>query len=99
MAVSLVTGNARSLNYTFPPIVRMRNTCMAPGEASLEDMIKDIVGTIRSRFRWRVKPTEKCLTLWRGHGFMIRDGKIAELVKDVKLLGNVFTTLGEHRYD
>ena len=28
-----------------------------------------------------------------GHGFMIRDGKLAELVKDVKLMGNVFTTL------
>jgi TldD protein len=27
------------------------------------------------------------------YGVMIRDGKLAELVRDVKLMGNVFTTM------
>ena len=36
------TGNARAINYRHPPIVRMTNTYIVPGECSFEDMIADI---------------------------------------------------------
>jgi len=36
------TGNARAINYRHPPIVRMTNTYIEPGECSFEDMIADI---------------------------------------------------------
>src|SRR5207237_2595534 len=37
-----VTGNARALDYRFPPIVRMTNTYIEPGELNFEDLIADI---------------------------------------------------------
>lgn len=88
-----ITGNARALNYTFPPIVRMRNTCIAPGEASLEDMIKDIDLGLYAVGSGGGQTNGEMFNFMARHGFMIRDGKIAELVRDVKLMGNVFTTL------
>ena len=36
------TGNARALNATYPPLVRMTNTGIEAGEHSFDDMIKDI---------------------------------------------------------
>ena len=36
------TGNARAINYRYPPIVRMTNTYIEPGAASFEDIIGDI---------------------------------------------------------
>jgi TldD protein len=37
-----VTGNARAINYRYPPIVRMTNTYIEPRNVSFEDMISDI---------------------------------------------------------
>ncbi|GAI52158.1 unnamed protein product, partial [marine sediment metagenome] len=36
------TGNARAISYFFPPIVRMTNTFIEPGNSSFEDMLGDI---------------------------------------------------------
>ncbi|MCK4665352.1 TldD/PmbA family protein [Candidatus Dependentiae bacterium] len=36
------TGNARAYNYSNEPIIRMRNTCIAPGKSKLKDMISSI---------------------------------------------------------
>jgi len=38
----LPTGSARAINYKFPPICRMRNTCIENGETAFEEMIKGI---------------------------------------------------------
>jgi TldD protein len=88
-----LTGSARALNYTFPPLVRMRNTCIAPGESSFDDMIKDIKLGLYAVGSGGGETNGEMFNFMAGHGFMIRDGKLAELVKDVKLMGNVFTTL------
>ncbi len=87
------TGNARALDYTFPPLVRMRNTCIAPGTSSFEDMIKDIPLGLYAVGSGGGQTNGEMFNFNARHGFMIRDGKLAELVKDVKLMGNVFTTL------
>ncbi|MBI4336742.1 MAG: TldD/PmbA family protein, partial [Chloroflexi bacterium] len=36
------TGNARAINHRFPPIVRMTNTLIEPGQGTLEDLLADI---------------------------------------------------------
>ncbi|MBN1295198.1 TldD/PmbA family protein, partial [bacterium] len=86
------TGNARCLNYRYPPICRMRNTCIAPGTATFDDLIHDIKlgvyavdshgGTGGEMFSFDA-----------GYGIMIRNGRLAERVRDVQLSGNLFTTL------
>ena len=87
------TGNARALNYTFPPICRMRSTCIAPGESSFEDMIKDIELGVYALGSGGGQTNGEMFVFNATHGYMIRNGKIAELVRDVKLMGNVFSTL------
>ncbi|EQD57989.1 modulator of DNA gyrase peptidase U62, partial [mine drainage metagenome] len=43
------TGNGRSINYRHPPIVRMRNTVMAPGSTAREDLFRGIKSGIYAK--------------------------------------------------
>ena len=87
------TGSARALDYRFPPIVRMRTTCIEAGTSSFEDMIKDIKLGVYAVGGYGGETNGEMFTFTASYGYMIREGKIAELVKDVTLTGNVFTTL------
>lgn len=87
------TGNARAQDYNHPPLVRMRNTFIEPGETSFEDMISDIELGV---YACKSRGGQTCLgnfSFSAAHAFMIRDGQVAELVRDVILAGNLFETL------
>ncbi len=88
------TGNARAIDYTFAPICRMRNTCIGPGEASFEDMLQGIKLGVYVKGSYGGETNGEMFTFSADEGYMIREGKLAELVRDVNLTGNVFTTLG-----
>ena len=87
------TGSARAMDYRFPPIVRMRTTCIEAGTSSFEDMIKDIELGLYAVGGYGGETNGEMFTFTASCGYMIRGGKLAELVKDVTLTGNVFTTL------
>ncbi len=87
------TGNARCLNYHYPPIVRMTNTWIARGNTPVADLFQDIKEGVYA-CNWLGGMTNgEMFTFSAGEAWMIRDGKIAEPVKDVTLSGNVFKTL------
>jgi TldD protein len=87
------SGNARAINYRFAPIVRMTNTAIENGSTSFEDMIKDIQLGIYACDAYGGQTQLENFSFSSGYAYMIRDGKIAEMVKDVILSGNLFTTL------
>jgi len=87
------SGNARAINYRFAPIVRMTNTAIDNGVTSFEDMIKDIELGIYACDAYGGETMLENFSFSSGYAYMIRDGKIAEMVKDVILAGNLFTTL------
>lgn len=87
------TGNARALNYQFEPIVRMTNTYIDKGDKRFEDLLKDIKLGIYAVDALGGQTMMEMFTFSAAHAYMIRDGEIAELVRDVVLTGNVFDTL------
>ena len=87
------TGNARAINYHYPPIVRMTNTYIEPGATSFEDMIADIKEGIYAKNWYGGTTSMEMFTFSAGEAYMIRNGKIAEPLRPVVLTGNVFTTL------
>ncbi|HAX87135.1 MAG TPA: hypothetical protein DCY91_12955 [Cyanobacteria bacterium UBA11370] len=89
------TGNARCLNYHYPPIVRMTNTWIERGKTPVADLFKGIKEGVYAR-NWLGGMTNgEMFTFSAGEAWMIRDGKVAEPVRDVTLSGNVFKTLGD----
>jgi TldD protein len=87
------TGNARAVSYRYPPIVRMTNTYIEPGAASFEDMIADIKEGVYARNWYGGTTSMEMFTFSAGEAYMIRQGKLAEMVRPVVLTGNVFHTL------
>ena len=87
------TGNARCLNYHYSPIVRMTNTWIARGTTPVKDLVRDVSQGIYA-CNWLGGMTNgEMFTFSAGEAWMIRNGKLAEPVRDVTLSGNVFKTL------
>jgi len=87
------TGNARAMNYRFPPIVRMTNTYIEPRKMSFNDIIADIKEGIYAKNWYGGTTAMEMFTFSAGEAYMIRNGKIAEAVRPIMLTGNVFETL------
>jgi TldD protein len=87
------TGNARAVNHLFPPIVRMSNTFIESGSASFEEMLGDIEEGVYVKDWYGGTTSLEMFTFSAGEAYMIRRGKLAELLRPVVLTGNVFTTL------
>ena len=89
------TGNARCLNYHYSPIVRMTNTWIGRGKTPVDRLFDDIEEGVYAR-NWLGGMTNgEMFTFSAGEAWMIRNGRIAEPVRDVTLSGNVFTTLAD----
>lgn len=89
------TGNARCLNYHYPPLVRMTNTWIERGRTPVADLFSDIKTGVYAR-NWMGGMTNgEMFTFTAGEAWMIRNGKLAEPVRDVTLSGNVFRTLAD----
>ena len=88
-----LTGNARAINYRYPPIVRMTNTYIEPRSLSFEDMIADIKEGIYVKNWYGGTTSMEMFTFSAGEAYMIRNGKVAETLRPVVLTGNLFTTL------
>ncbi len=87
------TGNARAVSYRYPPIVRMTNTYIESGSVTFDEMIADIKEGVYARNWYGGTTSMEMFTFSAGEAYMIRNGKIVELLRPVMLTGNVFTTL------
>ena len=89
------TGNARCLNYHYPPLVRMTNTWIERGKTPIADLTTDISAGVYAK-NWQGGMTNgEMFTFTAGEAWMIRNGELAEPVRDVTLSGNVFQTLAD----
>jgi len=87
------TGNARAVSCRFPPIVRMSNTFIENGTMSFEEMLSGVRKGLYVKNWYGGQTSLEMFTFSAGEAYMIRGGRLAELVRPVVLTGNVFTTL------
>lgn len=87
------SGNARAISFHFPPIVRMTNTIIEPGEATFEEMVADVKEGVYARNWYGGMTSMEMFTFSAREAYMIRNGKVAELLRPVMLSGNLFTSL------
>lgn len=91
-----VSGNARAQGYAMP-VVRMSNTYIDKGDATLEEMleeIKDGIYLIGSR-GGQVNTGEGVFQFNAEKGYLIRNGELADLVRDVSLSGQTLDILNQ----
>jgi TldD protein len=90
-----VSGNARAISYGHPPIVRMSNTYMEPGDYDVQRMFDEVEDGIYAKAFLGGQTDMEMFSFSSEEAFRIRKGKVAERLRDVVLTGNVFYTL-EH---
>ena len=87
------TGNARAISFRHAPIVRMTNTYIGNGRGTFADLIKDIKLGVYACSAFGGQTLLENFSFTAAYGHMIRDGHVAEIVKDVVIAGNLFQTL------
>ncbi|MBI4859536.1 MAG: TldD/PmbA family protein [Candidatus Riflebacteria bacterium] len=84
------TGSGRRQSFRFPPVPRMRNTYMASGPATPEEIIRSVQkGLYAEQFsNGQVNIGAGDFTFYLKHGRLIEGGKLTRVVKDANLIGS-----------
>jgi len=88
------TGNARAENFRVEPIIRMRNTFMAPRDYSLEELVEDIrSGYYFKSFRGGQANLDGTFQVGIQEAYEIANGEIGEPVRNASISGSTLETL------
>ena len=87
------TGHARAKDYSFPPLVRMGNIYIDKGPNTMEEMIASIENGVYLFGSAGGQTSGEMFTFAVQGGYLIKNGQITEMVRDIALSGNLFTTL------
>jgi len=91
------TGNARSQGFGDKPLVRQTNYFIEAGDSSLEELLEDIDYGLylcgRGARGGEVDVGQGTFTFNAGPSYVIRKGKLAEMVRGVSIGGMVLETL------
>lgn len=84
-----LTGSARRQSYEFAPVSRMRNTYIANGKDSVDDMLASVEDGLYALKMGggSVNPATGEFNFAVEEGYVIRNGKIAEPVRGATLIG------------
>lgn len=83
------TGNARALNFRYPPLPRLRTVAVTPGGASAEALIAGVEHGILACGVLGGQTDRLGFTFHPAQCRLIRDGQAGELVRGVVLSGSV----------
>ncbi len=88
-------GAARAQDHGSRPLVRMSNTCLEAGDLSLEEVFEDVREGIylKGTRGGEVDVTKGTFQFGAQEAFMVRDGEVAEPMRDVALMGTILETL------
>lgn len=88
------TGNARAEDFRVEPIIRMRNTFMAPRDHTFEELIEDVrSGYYFKSFRGGQANIDGTFQVGIQEGYEIVNGEIGEPVRNASISGNTLETL------
>jgi len=88
------TGNARAEDFRFEPIIRMRNTYLAAGDGSFEELIEGIdFGYYLKSFRGGQANLDGTFQVGIQEAYEIVKGQLGDAVRSASISGNTLETL------
>jgi TldD protein len=88
------TGNARAEDFRVEPIIRMRNTYLAAGDSSFEELFEDVdFGYYLKSFRGGQANLDGTFQVGIQEAYEIVKGKLGEAVRNASISGNTLETL------
>jgi TldD protein len=88
------TGNSRAVNFSFPPIPRMKNTYFAPGDLSEEEALEELgTGIYAIKSVGGQVELDGSFVFLASRGYWVENGEKKYPLKDVTLSGNILDLL------
>ncbi len=88
------TGNARSQDYSFEPIVRMRNTYFDVGDWKQQEALEELKNGIYAIDTAGGQVSDTGTFLFKAvRGYMVENGELKYPLRDVALTGNILELL------
>ncbi len=88
------TGNARAEDFRVEPLIRMRNTFMAPRDRSFEELLEGVkFGYYFKSFRGGQANVDGTFQVGIQEGYEIVNGEIGQPVRNASISGNTLETL------
>ncbi|MCS7250518.1 MAG: TldD/PmbA family protein [candidate division WOR-3 bacterium] len=88
-----ITGNARSVSYRHPPIVRMSNTYIEPRDKSFEELLFMLDNGLYVCSARGGQTELENFSFASQYAYEVKNGKLGKMIRDVTICGNVFETL------
>ena len=88
-----ITGHMVAEDYRYAPIIRMGTIFVQPGENNFEDLLSQVGNGLYICDAKGGQTTGGNFTFGAQYGYLIKDGKIGPMVRDINMMGNLFTTL------
>ncbi|MCD4706568.1 MAG: TldD/PmbA family protein [Candidatus Sabulitectum sp.] len=88
-----VTGHCVAQDHGFEPIVRMGTIYLEKGEKPLEDLMKQMGDGLYLCDGKGGQTSGENFTFGAQYGYQVRNGEIQEMVRDINIMGNLFTTM------
>ncbi|MCK4258029.1 MAG: TldD/PmbA family protein [Halanaerobiales bacterium] len=88
-----LSGNSRAKDFSFAPVVRMSNIYIDNRESTFEELISSTEDGLYLIGAAGGQTSGDTFTLGVQYGYRIRNGKIAEMVRDIVVNCNLFETM------
>lgn len=88
-----LSGNSRAKDFTYAPVVRMSNIYIAAGASTFEEMVSSIEEGLYLIGAAGGQTSGDTFTFGTQYGYRIKNGRIAEMVRDIVVTCNLFETM------
>lgn len=88
-----LSGNSRAKDYSFPPVVRMSNIYIDGGESNFAEMLGTIEDGLYLVGAAGGQTSGITFTMATQYGYRIKNGQLAEMVRDIVVTCNLFDTM------
>ncbi|MFO8182834.1 MAG: TldD/PmbA family protein [Candidatus Aegiribacteria sp.] len=88
-----VSGHAVAEDMRYEPIVRMGTIFIKPGDNSQEDLLKRMGDGLYLVDGKGGQTSGENFTFGAQYGYLVKNGEIGSMVRDINIMGNLFTTL------
>jgi TldD protein len=88
-----LSGNMRAVDVQFSPLVRMSNILIEAGDSTLDEMISSIDDGYYLGGAKGGQTSGDQFTFGAQWGFRIKNGKLGNMVRDINMSGELFSTL------
>jgi len=88
-----ISGHCVAEDYRYAPIIRMGNIFIEPDTKTFDELLSELGEGLYILDAKGGQTSGENFTFGAQYGFMVKNGKLAEMVRDINISGNLYRTL------